>query len=215
LFFGANWAANLIAPVVDSRHKVIGSVFLIPESYPKRIPIKMRKFLFHTSVFLKFNFGLRSNKLYHTVHNFRIPVIVTELVNSNLFIQWLKKQKCDLIIIAGWSEKLDKDVINVPTYECINCHPSLLPRYRGPNPFYWVIVNNEIETGITLHYVDENLDAGDILFQERVKIDFGDTAGSLSEKCAKVAAAKIPEVLDSVTSGSVRCRRQNLSNGSY
>jgi len=216
LLFGTEWSTSLVEPIVYSGHEAKGSVFIVSKRYRKYIPISfIRRALFRMSVFLKLNFGFRSNRLIKTVGKFRIPIVIMESVNSHSFMGWLKKEKIDLILIAGWEEILAKEIISIPALGCINCHPSLLPLYRGANPFYWVIINKEAYTGITYHYVNEAIDAGDIVYQDKVVINDSDTAGMLAEKCADTAARYIPTLLKSIASGKVTRLSQDVRKGSY
>ena len=100
-------------------------------------------------------------------------------VNSEKFKKELIKLNTDIVFIASWSEKISKEIINVPKFAMINCHPSLLPKYRGPNPYAQVILYDEKKTGVTFHLVDENYDTGPILTQKEIPITENETGGSL------------------------------------
>ncbi len=216
LFFGVEWARYLIDPIVTSGHNVKGITFLIPKSYAVRFKISViRKTLFRISLFLKLRFNFRSNKLYAAVTRFKVPIIITESTNSPSFRHLLERKHVNLILVAGWEERLSSTLINFPRYGCINCHPSLLPKFRGPNPFYWIIINDEQETGFTFHYIDLGIDTGDIILKDKVSIDINDTAGSLAEKCAKLAGRNVRSVLNSIANGSVKRIAQGKDRESY
>ena len=85
----------------------------------------------------------------------------------------------DVAIVCSFNFLLPKELYEIPKFGTINCHPSLLPDYRGANPYFHVINNNEKQTGITFHYVDETFDTGDIITQIPVDIYENDTMGSL------------------------------------
>lgn len=116
-------------------------------------------------------------------------------VNSEEFRKELIRLNVDIVFIAAWGEKFSKETINIPKIATINCHPSLLPKYRGPNPYAQVILNGETKTGITFHLVDENYDTGAILSQTEVEIRPDDTGGSLKTRCTKTANAAVGKLL--------------------
>lgn len=116
-------------------------------------------------------------------------------VNSEEFRKELIRLNVDIVFIAAWGEKFSKETINVPKMATINCHPSLLPKYRGPNPYAQVILNGETKTGITFHLTDENYDTGAILLQTEVEIKPDDTGGSLKTRCTKTANTEIGKLL--------------------
>ena len=93
----------------------------------------------------------------------------------------------------------------------INLHPSLLPKYRGPNPFYWVLRNQERQTGVTAHMMTEAADAGPILLQESILISPTETQGSLRQRLASVAAAIGIETIRRVQNGTISPMTQDKS----
>jgi len=121
-------------------------------------------------------------------------------------------------LVGSWSEKFKKQTIELPKIGTINCHPSLLPRYRGPNPYMRVIMNGEKETGISFHLMDENLDTGPILLQKKIEIKQGfdgDTGESLKNKCCSIARIGIYELLNAMNDDIVIPINQNSKDASY
>lgn len=103
----------------------------------------------------------------------------------------LNEIKPDLIITCSYGKIIPSIILNYPKYKCINIHPSLLPKYRGASPIQYAILNHDKVTGVTLMYMIEEMDAGDILFQEKINIDPIETTYSLREK----VKIKISEML--------------------
>ena len=103
----------------------------------------------------------------------------------------LNEIKPDLIITCSYGKIIPSIILNYPKYKCINIHPSLLPKYRGASPIQYAILNHDKVTGVTLMYMVEEMDAGDILFQEKINIDSIETTYSLREK----VKIKISEML--------------------
>jgi methionyl-tRNA formyltransferase len=93
----------------------------------------------------------------------------------------------DLIFICTYHRLLSGGVIKAAPY-CFNFHPSLLPKYKGSNPYYWTIRNKEVKTGITVHQVTKDIDGGDILLQESLIISPTETQGSLRRRLADMMA---------------------------
>jgi methionyl-tRNA formyltransferase len=110
---------------------------------------------------------------------------------------------------------IPKEMLNIPKYGAINMHGSLLPKYRGRCPINWVIINGETETGVTLHYMIEKPDAGDIIAQKRCRIDLEDTAFTLLSKIERAAAELLKETLPLIKESKNKRVKQDLSKGSY
>lgn len=123
-----------------------------------------------------------------------LKIIVQPKYNTpdyHLFIEDLKKLNVDLMLCYSYSMIIRKDILELVNYNAFNIHASLLPRNRGCNPTQWALIKGEKETGVTLHYVDDGLDSGDIVAQEKIDIDFTDTWLSVNTK-------KIPPKVDKV-----------------
>jgi methionyl-tRNA formyltransferase len=93
----------------------------------------------------------------------------------------------DVIVVAAYGQILPRDVLEIPNVACLNLHASLLPRWRGAAPIQAAIAAGDQETGITVMYMDERLDTGDILLQRQIDIPPTDTGGSLHDRLAKIA----------------------------
>ena len=101
-----------------------------------------------------------------------MPEINTKSVNSENFRKQLLKLNPDIMIVASWGEKFSKETFSIPKIATLNVHPSLLPKYRGPNPYFWTIKNQEQSSGVTIHLMDENFDTGDIIMQKSVDVQY-------------------------------------------
>lgn len=129
------------------------------------------------------------------IKQMNLPQIRMKSANCDEFKKFLISNNVDLVIIGTWKERLRKDIFSVPTIGTVNVHPSLLPKYRGPNPYMQVILNGEKESGVTLHLVDENYDSGAILAQSKVRIDRDDTSKELRERSVTVARALVADFI--------------------
>lgn len=95
-----------------------------------------------------------------------ISVEICDNVNSRLFIEHVKEYDADLFVSMSFNQIFKTELINLPRYKTINCHAGKLPFYRGRNILNWALINDEKEFGITVHYMDEGIDTGDIILQE-------------------------------------------------
>ncbi len=128
------------------------------------------------------------------------------------FFDYVSNKKPDLVIVAGLSKKVPKEFLDAPKYGFINCHPSLLPNYRGPSPEFYVIQNGESYSGLTIHRMDENWDTGEILAQENFDVSELDCVGDLEVKEGNIAGKLIRRVLENIDSAGVS---QVAREGSY
>ncbi|UCD58945.1 MAG: methionyl-tRNA formyltransferase [Candidatus Hydrogenedentota bacterium] len=109
----------------------------------------------------------------------------------------------DVAVIVAYGQILKRDFLDLPRLGCINLHPSLLPRYRGPTPIQSAILAGETTTGVTTMLLDEGMDTGDILLQREMEITHDDTAGTLHDKLAEAGADLMIETLEAVETGVV------------
>lgn len=101
----------------------------------------------------------------------------------------------DLIVCVGFLKKIPPSVLEIPTNGAVNLHGALLPRYRGRAPISWALMNGEKFVGITVHYMKEEIDAGPIIVQHRVRVSSLDTAATLYEKMKRLAPAVLLDAL--------------------
>lgn len=120
----------------------------------------------------------------------RLDFITHPRINSEEFLEWMKKYDCDLFVSMSFNQIFRSALINLPILRTINCHAGKLPFYRGRNILNWVLINDEREFGITVHYVDEGIDTGDIILQRCYPISDEDNYATLLE-CAYHGCANI------------------------
>jgi methionyl-tRNA formyltransferase len=113
----------------------------------------------------------------------------------------LRPLEPDLIFTTGFSWKLPPELLTLPRLGSVNAHPSLLPRYRGPNPLYWHFINDEAHGGLTIHRMEAEFDSGPILMQRSVEIAPDDDVDSFFPKLLAVGGPMIPEMLQAVAAG--------------
>ena len=140
-----------------------------------------------------------------------IPVLQPTKMKDPDFLAALAAWKPDLIAVAAFGRILPPAILSLPPKGCINVHGSLLPKYRGAGPIQWAIINGETETGITTMLMDEGMDTGAMLLQEKIIIAPDDTAGSLSPRLADVGGRLLVETIAKVKAGTLVSRSQDLS----
>lgn len=116
----------------------------------------------------------------------------------------LRGLKPDLIAVAAYGKILPVDILELPPLGCVNVHSSLLPRYRGAAPINWAILNGEDETGVTIQYMAEGVDTGDILAQAKTPIDINENAAQLFDRLARMGGPLLVETVKEIEAGTVR-----------
>lgn len=134
-------------------------------------------------------------------------------VNSDKFYKEIEKLNPDLIITGSWGEKFKSEILSL--VPCVNFHPALLPKNRGANPYFWTIYNDQKVTGLTIHFMNEKFDRGDIILQEAITIDENETGFSLKEKTTKLARAMVVDFLDMYEKGQIQPIKQDEKFASY
>lgn len=135
--------------------------------------------------------------------------------NSEAFKKEILKLNADVILVGTWGEKLKKDVINLPVIASVNVHPSLLPKYRGPNPYLQTILHGESKSGSTFHLMNEEFDKGAILAQKEIPIIPNETSKELKERTVFQARIMCAEVLKKLEFGLVIPIEQKEDEMSY
>jgi UDP-4-amino-4-deoxy-L-arabinose formyltransferase/UDP-glucuronic acid dehydrogenase (UDP-4-keto-hexauronic acid decarboxylating) len=145
----------------------------------------------------------------------QIPVFCPRNVNTSEWVGMIRKISPEVIFSFYYRNLLSSDILMIPSAGAFNLHGSLLPAYRGRSPVNWALVNGEERTGVTLHHMLKTPDAGDIVGQKEVRIEFEDTAHTLYQKLCVKARELLEEVLPLIKKGIAPRVAQNLSQGSY
>lgn len=144
-----------------------------------------------------------------------IPVAQPErFKNNDDFLQQIRSIAPDLIVVAAYGKLLPCELLNIPRYGCVNIHASLLPKYRGAAPIQHSILDGEKETGITLMYMAEGMDTGDMIASKRTPID-QKTAAMLYEELADLGGKLLLEIMPEIEKGTASRVRQDDSKATY
>lgn len=141
--------------------------------------------------------------------DYDLPLMQPEDASSPPILEKIRDLGAECAVVVAYGQILKRDFLGLSPLGCINLHPSLLPRHRGPTPIQSAILAGEQETGVTTILLDEGMDTGDILLQKSVDISADDTAGMLHDRLAKVGAELVIETLEAIENRSVTPRRQD------
>ncbi len=150
-------------------------------------------------------------KAYFKLYNILQP----EDIKEPSFIRDIRKLAPELIVVVAYGKILPKEILNIPKYGAINLHPSLLPKYRGPAPINWTLINGDEITGVTTIFMNEDVDSGDIILSREVKIEDTDNAVSLGNRLALIGAELLVETIELIKSGNVKAIPQNHTLATY
>jgi len=191
IFFGSDdLAAAHLEAIVSSKHKVLACVTQPDKAQGRGLKVQPP-----------------AVKLKAQAHD--IPVLQPADMKDDGFIKKLKAFGGDIFVVVAYGHFLPQKVLGIPPRGAINMHPSLLPKYRGAAPINWAIINGETMTGVTIINVSAQMDAGDILMQEKLVIEADDTAVTLREKLTALGARCLCCVLGQIEDNKQKPRPQD------
>ena len=144
-----------------------------------------------------------------------VPVLQPKRIKAEEAIAAIRALAPDVIVVMAYGQILPRAVLEIPQIACLNLHASLLPQHRGAAPIQAAIVAGDRETGITVMYMDEGLDTGDVLLQKRIYIANDETGGSLHDRLAEIAPPALDEALSALRDGTAPRIPQDSSLATY
>ena len=132
-----------------------------------------------------------------------LPVLQPERVRTADSLDQVRGLKPDLIVVMAYGQILPQSLLEIPRFECLNLHTSVLPKYRGAAPIQWALLNGDVETGVTLMRMDAGMDTGPIIAIRRTVITPEDTGESLYQRLSELAAQLLIESLPGWLSGTL------------
>jgi len=195
VFMGTpDFAVNILQVLIDSEYSVVGVV-----TQPDRL-VGRKKVLTPPPVK---KLALENN----------ISVFQPERIKNNYkqVIDWHP----DIIITCAYGQIIPKELLELPEYKAINVHASLLPKYRGGAPIHRAIIDGEKETGISIMYMDEKMDEGNIISQEKIEIKKDYNVGTLHDKLSLIGAKLLMETLPSIFSNTNKSIKQDNAKATY
>ncbi len=144
-----------------------------------------------------------------------IPVLQPHKMRAPEAVAELAAFRPDLIVTAAYGQLLPKAVLDLPQYGCINVHGSLLPKYRGGAPIQRAVMNGETVTGVTIMYMAEGLDTGDMISKAEVPIAPEDDSGSMYDKLSEAGAGLLVPTVAAILTGTADRVPQNDADATY
>lgn len=131
-----------------------------------------------------------------------------KITNNEEFKEKIRTLNPDIACVVAYGKILPKSFLKIPALGCVNVHGSLLPKYRGAAPIQWAVLNGDKETGITTMYMNEKMDSGDILLQEKVTIGEDETTGELWDRLSKLGAKLLIDTLKQIEANTIKRIKQ-------
>ena len=144
-----------------------------------------------------------------------LPVLQPERIKGDEAVAQVRALAPDVIVVMAYGQILPRSVLEIPRVACLNLHASLLPRHRGAAPVQAAILSGDRATGITVMYMDEGLDTGDILSQSRIEIAPNETGGSLHDRLAQIAPEALQQSLQLLATGNAPRISQDNAHATY
>lgn len=144
-----------------------------------------------------------------------IPVLQPVSLKDPEFQKAIEAFNADIFVVVAYGKLIPERVFSLPKLGTINLHPSLLPAYRGAAPVQWAIINGETISGITVQMINEELDAGDIVIQEKINISKDATSGDLYEEILPLGADLLIKAIELLASGKAKKIEQNHDKATY
>lgn len=144
-----------------------------------------------------------------------LTVLQPEKLRAPEAVEAIRALEPDLIVTAAYGQILPKSLLDLPRFGCINVHASLLPRYRGGAPIHYAVMNGEEKTGVTIMYMAEGLDTGDMISKVEVAITPEDTTGSMHDKLSTAGAELLKETIPQLLGGTAARVPQDSTQATY
>jgi methionyl-tRNA formyltransferase len=144
-----------------------------------------------------------------------LPLFQPEKIRTPEAVETLKKAEADVAVVAAYGQILPSSVLQIPKVACLNIHGSILPKYRGAAPIHYAVMAGDKETGVTLMYMNEKMDEGDILLAKTTPIGTEETTGEIHDRLAKLGSQGLLEALKLLGQGKAPRTPQDSSKATY
>ncbi len=140
-----------------------------------------------------------------------IPLYQPDRVRDESFLEIFKEISPEMVVLVAFGQILPREIVEFPPLGCVNVHPSLLPKYRGPAPMNWTIIGGEERTGVTIMRIDEGMDSGDVLLQEETEIGDSETFDHLHDRLSEMGAQLLFKAVEGISAGTITRKPQDSS----
>lgn len=142
-------------------------------------------------------------------HKHNIPLLkISGAFKNDADVQWVQMRNAGLGLAIGWYQKIPREILNIPTLGIAGIHASKLPLYRGGAPLVWAIINGEKEAGVSLFYLSDKMDEGDLLAQRSFPIGPSDYIDDVYQRMEKISMGMLAETLNSISEGHLESKKQ-------
>jgi methionyl-tRNA formyltransferase len=145
----------------------------------------------------------------------KLPILQPGRIKNEASVAEIRALAPDVIVVMAYGQILPRSVLEIPRIACLNLHASLLPRHRGAAPIQAAIVAGDRESGISVMYMDDGLDTGDVMLQKRLEIAADETGGSLHDRLGELAPEASREALAQLQAGTAPRIPQDSSTATY
>ena len=158
---------------------------------------------------------LHSNPIKEAALKWHVRIYQPEIINHKTVVAQLRYLAADVFVVVAYGQILSREILNLPRLGCLNIHASLLPKHRGASPIQAAIKAGDRYSGITLMWMDEGLDSGDILCSSRLSLKSDETAESLHDRLAQLAPKTLEEGLTLLAKGKAPRLKQDKTEVTY
>jgi methionyl-tRNA formyltransferase len=209
--------------VLAARAKSTAAVYVVPPLYRQQTPLSAAWRYFRTfgvAAGLQLSARivgarLRGRSIAAVCRKHRVECVVAEDVNAPEFLERLRNSAPDTIVSVSCPQVFRGPLLELPSRGVLNVHGALLPNYRGVLPGFWMLANGERQAGVSVHFVTEGLDSGDVCAQERFEIVPRESLDHFLRRSKAIAADLLVRVLDDLERGSVDRTPLEVEKGSY
>ena len=154
--------------------------------------------------FICVRFDTKDDTLKKYCSDYEIDYLMDKNINSKEFLEVIAQYNCDLFVSMSFNQIFKNTILNMPRLKTINCHAGKLPFYRGRNILNWALINDEKEFGVTIHYMDDGIDTGDIILQKSFPITDSDNYSTLLARAYEGCALLLYQSIKKLKAGTVK-----------
>lgn len=144
----------------------------------------------------------------------QLPVYPVRRLRDEETLAMITAVKPDLICVSCFNQIFPPALLQIPKHGCLNLHPSLLPHFRGPSPLFWTLQSGQMHTGVTVHFMDEGIDTGDIALQAGITLRDGLNGAQIEQMCADRGGRLLLQAVQKLAAGNLP-RQSQSDDGSY
>ena len=210
-----------VLPALSGRHAL--RVYSVPPLYKNQTPLQAaRRYLasFGPTATIQLTIRLLKARLVRqsiesVCHEAGVHCELISDVNAPEFLDRMRRDRVDLLVSVSCPQIFERALIELPRLGILNVHGAILPQYRGVMPSFWMLANGEQQAGVSVYFVNEKIDAGELCGQTIFSIDPKETLDEFIVRSKLMAGDLLLRIIDAMERGDVQRRALNLAEGSY